>query len=68
LVNAALKGIRIVQLPDYYVLHCTENGQLISLLEHLRKPDDGVWALYPHNRHLSPKVRMLINYLGEALG
>tara|TARA_R110002095_G_scaffold215751_2_gene210872 strand:- start:322 stop:1203 length:882 start_codon:yes stop_codon:yes gene_type:complete len=72
LVDAALKGIGIVQLPDYYVSHSIENGQLISLLEYLREPDEGVWALYPHNRHLSPKVRMLIDYLvkelGEALG
>lgn len=68
LVNAALKGIGIVQLPDYYVLNSIENGQLVSLLEHLREPDDGVWALYPHNRHLSPKVRMLLDYLSEELG
>ncbi len=67
LVDAALKGIGIVQLPDYYVLRFIESGQLVSLLEHLREPDDGIWALYPHNRHLSPKVRMLIDYLGEAL-
>ncbi len=68
LVDAALKGIGIVQLPDYYVSHFIESGQLVSLLEHLREPDEGVWALYPHNRHLSPKVRMLIDYLSEALG
>tara|TARA_R110001583_G_scaffold867_5_gene7829 strand:- start:97 stop:978 length:882 start_codon:yes stop_codon:yes gene_type:complete len=68
LVDAALKGIGIVQLPDYYVSHSIENGQLISLLEYLREPDEGVWALYPHNRHLSPKVRMLIDYLAKELG
>lgn len=68
LVNAALKGIGIVQLPDYYVVRFIEDGQLVSLLDQLREPDDGVWALYPHNRHLSPKVRMLLDYLAEALG
>ncbi len=68
LVDAAIKGIGIVQLPDYYVARHIETGKLISLLEHLREPDDGVWALYPHNRHLSPKIRMLLDYLGEALG
>ncbi|MBW7472425.1 LysR substrate-binding domain-containing protein [Marinobacter sp. M216] len=67
LVDAALKGIGIVQLPDYYVLRYIETGQLVSLLDHLREPDDGIWALYPHNRHLSPKVRMLLDYLGEEL-
>lgn len=67
LVDAALCGIGIVQLPDYYVLPYIESGQLVSLLEHLREPDDGIWALYPHNRHLSPKVRMLMDYLDDAL-
>ncbi|MBD3640482.1 MAG: LysR family transcriptional regulator [Marinobacter sp.] len=68
LVDAALKGIGIVQLPDYYVLPYIETGQLVSLLDHLREPDEGIWALYPHNRHLSPKVRMLLDYLGQELG
>lgn len=67
LVDAAMKGIGIVQLPDYYVMRYIEDGQLISLLDHLREPDDGIWAIYPHNRHLSPKVRMLLDYLGENL-
>ena len=67
LVDAAIKGIGIIQLPDYYVLPYLEDGQLIPLLEQNRQPDEGIWALYPHNRHLSPKVRMLLDYLSEAL-
>lgn len=68
LLDAALKGIGIVQLPDYYVQPALASGELISLLEHYQEPDDGIWALYPHNRHLSPKVRMLLDFLSEALG
>jgi len=68
LVDAALKGVGVVQLPDYYVLPFIENGQLVSLLEQHREPDEGVWAVYPHNRHLSPKVRLLIDYLDEEIG
>jgi DNA-binding transcriptional LysR family regulator len=67
LVDAALKGLGIVQLPDYYVLASIESGQLITLLEQYRESNEGVWALYPHNRHLSPKIRLLIDYLGEEL-
>jgi len=67
LVDAAIKGIGITQLPDYYVLPYLEDGQLLPLLEQNRQPDEGIWALYPHNRHLSPKVRMLLDYLSEAL-
>lgn len=67
LVDAALKGLGIVQLPDYNVLASIESGQLITLLEQYRESNEGVWALYPHNRHLSPKIRLLIDYLGEEL-
>jgi len=68
LVDATLKGIGIVQLPDYYVLPFIKSGQLVSLLEQHREPDEGVWAVYPHNRHLSPKVRLLLDYLDQEIG
>lgn len=67
LVDAALKGIGIVQLPDYYVLGHIESGRLVQLLEHYQEPDEGIWALYPQNRHLSPKLRIVLDYLSEAL-
>ncbi|MCL1059685.1 LysR substrate-binding domain-containing protein [Shewanella gelidimarina] len=67
LVDAAIKGIGIVQLPDFYVARFLEDKQLVALLEHNRQPEEGIWALYPQNRHLSPKVRMLLDYLGNAL-
>ncbi|PSJ46514.1 LysR family transcriptional regulator [Zobellella endophytica] len=68
LKDAALKGLGIVQLPDYYVLEELNRGTLVSLLDQYRLPDDGIWVLYPHNRHLSPKVRLLVDFLVERLG
>jgi len=67
LVDAALKGLGIVQLPDYYVQHHIESGALISLLDNYRVPDEGIWAIYPQNRHLSPKIRLLVDYFAEQL-
>ncbi|MDO6505893.1 LysR family transcriptional regulator [Colwellia sp. 4_MG-2023] len=67
LVDAALKGLGIVQLPDYYVQQYLQNGQLISVLDNMRELDEGIWALYPHNRHLSPKIRLLVEYLSTHL-
>lgn len=63
LVDAALKGIGIVQLPDYYIKEHLINGTLISLLDNYKAPDEGIWAIYPQNRHLSPKIRLLVDYL-----
>ncbi len=67
LVDAALKGLGIVQLPDYYVQHHLQSGELVTLLDNYRMPDEGIWAVYPQNRHLSPKIRLLVDYLAEQL-
>lgn len=67
LTDAALKGLGIVQLPDYYVEKQIENGELVTLLDNYRAPDEGIWAVYPQNRHLSPKIRLLVDYLAEQL-
>ena len=68
LLDAALKGVGIVQLPDYYVGSALDAGTLIPLLTLYQEDDDGIWAVYPHNRHLSPKVRMLLDYFADSLG
>lgn len=67
LVDAALKGLGIVQLPDYYVQQYLASGELTSLLDNYREPEESIWAIYPHNRHLSPKIRLLVDYLAEHL-
>jgi DNA-binding transcriptional LysR family regulator len=63
LVDAALKGLGIVQLPDYYIKEHLINGTLISLLDNFKAPNEGIWAIYPQNRHLSPKIRLLVDHL-----
>jgi len=67
LVDAALKGLGIVQLPDYYIEQHLAQGSLVTLLDNYRAPDDGVWVVYPQNRHLSPKIRLLVDFLVEQL-
>ncbi|HEY0924668.1 LysR family transcriptional regulator [Rheinheimera pacifica] len=67
LMDAALKGLGLVQLPDYYVGSKLQSGELVAVLNPLRQPDDGIWAIYPQNRHLSAKVRVLVDYLATKL-
>lgn len=67
LVDAALKGLGMVQLPDYYVQKYLESGELISVLDDFREPEEGIWAVYPQNRHLSTKIQMLLQYLQQHL-
>lgn len=67
LLEAALMGLGFVQLPDYYVHQEIEKGRLVSVLDELQMPNEGIWAVYPQNRHLSAKVRHLVDYLKDAL-
>lgn len=66
-LEAALLGFGLCQLPDYYVREHLRSGTLRSLLQHHQPPHTAVWALYPQQRHLSPKVRQLIAYLKKGL-
>jgi DNA-binding transcriptional LysR family regulator len=66
-LDAALQGVGLCQLPDYYVLEHLKSGELVSLLDAHQPPNTAVWALYPQQRHLSPKVRKLVDYLKEGL-
>jgi len=65
ILDAALKGIGLAQLPDYYVNEYLANGQLQSVLDHYQLPDTGVWVVYPQQRFLAAKVRLFIDFLVE---
>jgi len=65
--DAAIRGLGLVQLPDYYVKQDLESGRLIEVLSQYRDEKEGIWALYPQNRNLLPKVRLLIDFLAEHL-
>ena len=54
-------------MPDYYVAAGLASGELVEVLADYREPDEGIWALTPQNRQLSPKVRMLIDFLAQSL-
>ncbi|MEZ8101139.1 LysR family transcriptional regulator [Vibrio bivalvicida] len=66
LLDAAKRGLGLVQLPDHYVKEALEAGELVEVLSEYRDEREGIWALYPQNRNLSPKVRLLIDFLAES--
>lgn len=67
LLAAVKAGIGLTQLPLFYVHEELESGQLISVLENYQASDTAVWAVYPSNRHLSPKVRAFVDFLASEL-
>lgn len=64
-VAAALDHQGIVYQPDFLVGAHLASGRLVRVLSELDGYDLGVHAVYPSRKHLSVKVRVLIDFLTE---
>lgn len=64
--RAALAGHGIVLQPSFLVGADLEAGDLVELMPEYRSIELGIYALYPTRKHVSPKVRLLIEFLAEA--
>jgi len=68
LAEAAMAGMGLCQLPEFYVLKAIAEGRLVPVLEALRPDEEPIWAVYPQRRYLLPKVRKLVEVLRAELG
>ena len=64
-VAACEAGFGIVQVPAYHVTRQLAAGTLVEVLAGFRAPPLPLTVLYPQNRHLSPRVRVFIDWLAE---
>ncbi|HMM84046.1 LysR family transcriptional regulator [Azohydromonas sp.] len=63
---AALQHQGIVLQPSFMVGAHLRSGALVEVLPDHRSIELGVYAVYASRKHLTPKVRVLIDYLAEA--
>lgn len=68
LLRAAVGGLGIARLPTFIVAEAMAAGALTPVLPGWAPPTAGIWAVYPPNRHLSAKVRALIDHLSGRFG
>lgn len=68
ILQAAEAGLGIGLLPDFICCDAVRAGRLVQVLPDWSLSEAGVWALYPHSRHLSAKVRLFIERMAEAFG
>ena len=59
----ALAGQGIALCPGYVLEKDLKAGRLTALLDHYNPLDYGIYAVYPHNRHLAAKVRSFVDFL-----
>jgi len=60
-----LAGMGIGLCPRYVVADDLEQGRVQHLLPSYKTTEYGIYAVYPHNRHLAAKVRTFVDFLVE---
>jgi DNA-binding transcriptional LysR family regulator len=63
---AALRHQGIVLQPSFLVGEYLKSGALVEVLPQYRSFEFGVYAVYPTRKHVTAKVRVLIDFLVEA--
>ena len=65
--EVAVAGMGICQLPSFYVRQSIEAGLLVPILSRFKATPEPISVVYPHRRHLLPKVRHLADTLEAHL-
>ena len=66
--NAAVKGVGLTKLPTFIVGAELQAGRLVSVLPEYDASSLHICLLYPPNRHLSPRVRLFVDFFYERFG
>ncbi|CAN7706055.1 LysR family transcriptional regulator [Caballeronia sp. LjRoot31] len=64
-LQCGLQGHGLIQVPHFLALPHLASGALIEVLPKWRRQPFPVSAVYPANRHLSPQVRVFVEWIAE---
>ncbi|MDP9528619.1 LysR family transcriptional regulator [Pseudomonas protegens] len=67
LIHAATQGLGIAYVPDFVVGGALADGSLVSVLDDYQQERGKFSILWPNSRHLLPKLRVFVDFLGEHL-
>lgn len=67
-VACGLQGFGLIQPPRFMVQQHLQSGALREVLPQWRPSSMPISVVYPHNRHLSPKVRAFVDWAAELFG
>lgn len=68
LLQMACAGHGLVILPTFIAWKALAAGDLVTLLPDCSLPDLTAWIVYPRNRYLPRRVRLLIDFMVERFG
>ena len=64
-VTCGVEGFGLIQPALFMVLPHLRSGQLVEVLPELKPLPMPISAVYPHSRHLSPNVRVFVDWIAE---
>ena len=67
LIAAAVRGVGLVRMTDYYMEEELRSGELRVVLEEFEPKDVYTYIVFPARDHMPTRVRFLIDYLAERL-
>ncbi|MCX4145003.1 MULTISPECIES: LysR family transcriptional regulator [Paraburkholderia] len=67
-VTCGLNGVGLLQAPRFMALPHLRSGELVEVLSQWKPSPMPISAVYPHNRHLSPTLRVLVDWLSGLFG
>lgn len=63
---AAIAGAGVIWQPTFLIGEDVGAGRLVELMPGYRMPDIDILAVYPSRRHLSAKVRVMVDFLAQS--
>jgi DNA-binding transcriptional LysR family regulator len=66
-IAMAKLGFGLIQVPRYQVTAELESKQLVAVLAAFPPPSLPVFVLYPQNKQLSPRVRVVVDWIVRTL-
>jgi LysR family transcriptional regulator for bpeEF and oprC len=63
LVQGAIEGLGLVQLPSYFFGEALHDGRLVEVLARFRPPPESISIVYPSKRQVPQRLRTLIDAL-----
>lgn len=68
LMEAAIRGLGIVCQPSFIAASAVETGRVRTILDAFPMPELGIYAVFPGNRFIPQRVRLLVDYLQGRIG
>ncbi|AWV02547.1 putative multidrug efflux transcriptional regulator CeoR [Burkholderia sp. MS455] len=65
-VTCGIEGFGLIQPPLFMVLPHLREGRLKEVLPGIKPLPMPISVVYPHSRHLSPKVRVFVDWIAEV--